>query len=398
MRFPKVLLPVAAILVAGGTLGGVVSSAMSATTTYACTSSTGGSCGPYSTGIFPGGNGTQATIVQDIFQSTLTQTLSANSAQDWSVTSTAPAGNGAVLGYPNAQATYTVCLGSPCQSEAEPLADFGDLTSQYANNAPSGTGFDYEWAYDIWLTAAGPAGGNPWNGDQEIMIWTDNHGQTPAGNDTHTKYTAADGSTYEVWTWAGANTLSAQQTVTFVKDAHSDSGTMDLSGFFSYLVSSGLDHSSTGIGVDQIDFGYEVCSTNGQPATFTVSNYNLVANLGGPTPTPTPTTPTPTPTATTPTPTPTPTATTPTPTPTPTTGVPGSLSAKPLLLEDFAWAAVSGATGYEFQLQEGGVTIADDTVTSTSTGNIQVSPATAYKWRVRVKAGTWSAWTSLTTP
>ena len=54
------------------------------------------------------------------------------------------------------------------------------------------------------------------------------------------------------------------------------SGTMDLLQLFNYAVAHGwLPATST---VDQLSFGIEVCSTNGQDATWTVSNYSLTAN------------------------------------------------------------------------------------------------------------------------
>jgi hypothetical protein len=241
------------------------------------------------------------------------------------------------------------------------LSDFGDFKSSFANNDPAGSGFDYEWAYDIWLAKAGPVGGNPWASPQEVMIWTDNHGQTPAGNNTGNFYTAMDGSRYEVWVNTGSNSLSSNaQTVTFLSQTPVQSGTVDLSGFFEYLVSAGYDASD--IGVDQVDFGYEVCSTNGSPATFSVSNYNLVANAS--------------------------TVTTP----------PVGLSQTAHEYVNFGWTA-NGGTSYEFELETVSGTIVDDTtVTHANVQQVPVVKDTAYQWRVRDTGGQWTQFRAFTSP
>jgi hypothetical protein len=69
---------------------------------------------------------------------------------------------------------------------------------------------------------------------------------------------------------------------------------------------------SSTFGIDQTNYGLEICSTGGVTRTYGISGYNLVVNGAQPTPTPTTTMPNPTPTKTTPT----PTTTSPTPTPT----------------------------------------------------------------------------------
>jgi hypothetical protein len=48
----------------------------------------------------------------------------------------------------------------------------------------------------------------------------------------------------------------------------------NLRSLFSWLQSAGY---TTETGVNQIDFGFELCSTSGQSATFTVTDYSLDA-------------------------------------------------------------------------------------------------------------------------
>ena len=92
------------------------------------------------------------------------QTLWAKSSSDWGVVSDQARGNTAVLTYPDAQNIYTLPSDDP-----DPLRNFGIIQSTFKQSMPS-IG-DFEAAYDLWL--------NNWN--TEVMIWVDNHGQTPAG-------------------------------------------------------------------------------------------------------------------------------------------------------------------------------------------------------------------------
>lgn len=137
------------------------------------TSSNSGSCGPYDyAGISGGGN--QASVIQDVWNPIkgASQKLTAYNPGNWSVSADMPASNTAVVSYPDTQETYTTTSDTP-----NPLSDFSSITSSFAGNGPASRGDDYEAAYDIW------AGTGNNNYAQEIMIWVDNHGQTPAGSD-----------------------------------------------------------------------------------------------------------------------------------------------------------------------------------------------------------------------
>ena len=178
------------------------------------------------------------------------QTVTSYGPGDWSVTSDQKAGNTGVLTYPDVAQVFTLASDTD-----PPISGFSAITSSFteAMNATSGT--DAEAAYDIWLNnGSGPA--------LEIMIWVDNHGQTPAGDDKGS--VVIGGTTYELW--------SADGTVSFVR-SNEQSGTVDILAVLHWLQSNGYASSTADLG--QVDFGWEICSTAGVPETFTVSSYTL---------------------------------------------------------------------------------------------------------------------------
>jgi hypothetical protein len=56
------------------------------------------------------------------------------------------------------------------------------------------------------------------------------------------------------------------------------SGAVDILAMLRNLQSRHLE--SRGAAIGQIDFGFEICSTGGQPETFSVSRYTLTAAAG----------------------------------------------------------------------------------------------------------------------
>ncbi len=168
------------------------------------------------------------------------------------VTSNQPTGNTAVLSYPAIQDNFN----SP------KLSSFTAITSTFEETSPH-VG-DYEVAWDCWF--------NPDNAN-EFMIWTDTYNQVPAGNKVATGVMLG-GRAYDVY-WA-PNGSGGKGTVSFKATTNFTSGTVDLLQIFNYGVAHGwLPANST---VDQLSFGIEVCSTNDQTATWTVSNYGITTN------------------------------------------------------------------------------------------------------------------------
>lgn len=223
------------------------------TTGAACvTSANQGSCGPYTFSNVSANNGS-GNVIQDVWNPVnIKQTLTANSASSWSVSATAT--GTAVQSYPDTQQTMTTS-----SDLANPLTP--DVNSTYAETVPANG--DWESAYDIWLGSTTNSGAQY---NQEIMIWTDNHGQTPAGSDTG-KSAVIDGVTYEIWSEPG------NSTVTLEADTNKTSGSVDVTTAITDLQADG--YVAAGQGYSQIDYGYEICSTNGSPETFAVNGYTL---------------------------------------------------------------------------------------------------------------------------
>jgi hypothetical protein len=225
------------------------------------TSANKGTCGPYTGTAIVGGD--QTNVIQDVWNpiSAAAQTLTAYGPGDWSVNAKMPDGNTAVVSYPDTQELYTTTRDTP-----DPLSNFGTITSSYAESAPPSGNDDYEAAYDIW------AGTGSDNYAQEIMIWVNNHGQRPAGSDVASA--TIDGVGYQIWSQGKAGTVS--NPVSMVRDSNESSGSVNVLGDLKWLESNG--YMPSGSGLNQIDFGFEICSTGGVPQTFTMNQYELTAN------------------------------------------------------------------------------------------------------------------------
>jgi Glycosyl hydrolase family 12 len=179
----------------------------------------------------------------------VTQTLDACSYSDWYVTATMnnESGDGAVKTYPNSQRDFS--------SE---ISSLSSVTSTFAETSPR-TGI-YEDAYDIWIN------GLATSGSTEVMIWTQNNGQTPSGSVQGT--VTFGGRSYTVW--------KSGSYIAFVANSNFTSGTMNLLQFFQWIIGKGWIPSDSTL--SQVCYGAELVSTNGVPATFSFSNYSVSAS------------------------------------------------------------------------------------------------------------------------
>jgi Glycosyl hydrolase family 12 len=180
------------------------------------------------------------------------------SASSWYVESEEPANNTAVLTFPGVQENFGTGNGVA-------ISSFTTMTSTYAFAIPD-IG-DYEMTYDIWVN------GEASNGCTEIMIWVDNHGQTPAGSIVHPGVSVG-GSTFDVWrdTSGSWQVISFETTGSFSKTA---SGSVDLLAIYDYVVAQGWMPSSSTL--YQIGFGPEICSTGAQNETFYINDFTITS-------------------------------------------------------------------------------------------------------------------------
>jgi hypothetical protein len=177
----------------------------------------------------------------------ITQTLSACSASSWFVKANVAEDGGGVKTYPNSHYNF---------ANAPQISSLNSVTSTFGQASPDSGNF--EDAYDIWLNGLAGAGGD------EVMIWTENHGEYPAGSPVTTA--TFDGQAYTVW--KGGN-----GPVSFVRDSNVSSGSVNLLEFFQWLINKGWEPANSRL--EQVDYGVEIASTNGAQETFNFSNFSV---------------------------------------------------------------------------------------------------------------------------
>jgi hypothetical protein len=132
-------------------------------------------------------------------------------------------------------------------------------SARFAATGPRCAGCIYNIAFDIWLGAANDA--NPFS--HELMIWTDNWNQRPAGSLIAT--VAIGGQSYQVWrSGSGDGGI-----LTYLSVTPQLSGTMPLASFFADARARGWTPTTTW----QVDFGVEVVDTNGNPERFDFTDF-----------------------------------------------------------------------------------------------------------------------------
>jgi hypothetical protein len=218
---------------------------------------TGGSCQhPVFTTSDPQGGSTLGAyyIANDMWNASnysVSQTMHACSAANWYVIATMnnDNGDGAVKTFPNAHMDF---------GAAPAIGTFHSVSSSFTQ--PTNPGGIYEYAYDIWINGIASSGST------EVMIWTDNHGQRPAGSVVATATIGGQG--FQVW--KNGNYIA------FAADQNVDSGTVNLLRFFDFVIGKGWLASSATL--NQVDYGIELVSTSGVPETFSVTNFSVTTS------------------------------------------------------------------------------------------------------------------------
>jgi Glycosyl hydrolase family 12 len=177
----------------------------------------------------------------------ISQTLSACSSSDWYVDANVADDDGGVKTYPNSAYNFA----APPE-----ISSLSTVTSTFGSTLPASGEFDD--AYDIWLNGTAGTGGD------EVMIWTANQGQTPAGSQVAT--VTFDGQAYAVWQEAGGP-------ITFVSDTNVTGGDLNLLQFVQWLISQGYE--PAGSTLNQVAYGAQIVSTNATPETFGFSNFSV---------------------------------------------------------------------------------------------------------------------------
>ena len=181
-----------------------------------------------------------------------TYVIHAHSKSKWSVTANQNGGGGcggcAVEAYESAQWNYHKVRYSSIKY----------LTSTFSETMPTGSlkknGFDAEAAYDMFIKGSDT---------DEVMVWVDNQGQTPAGS----RYGVADihGQKFAVYV--------AGKTKSFVRRKNETKGTVYYFAILTWLHRHHMLASSDTL--SQFNFGWEICDTNGKTRTFAVHKLTL---------------------------------------------------------------------------------------------------------------------------
>ena len=185
------------------------------------------------------------------------QEVWANSSGDWGVVSTMAKGNTAVLVYPAVQQQFGA-------NQPALLGNASELVSTFNEAMPTTAGTIGEAAYDIWL--------NDWN--TEVMIWVDNQHQTfyqpLLGTATF------GGQQFRIYMDHGVSHGYPSGPFFFVLQHNETHGTIDILAVFHWLERAGYLSAAKDT-LTAVDFGWEICSTNGVPENFNISHYTLTA-------------------------------------------------------------------------------------------------------------------------
>jgi hypothetical protein len=161
---------------------------------------------------------------------------------------------GAVRAYPNVHKDYN----------DEPLSNVH--SARFAHNTTKVDGMVWNVAFDVWIND---------NFDNELMIWTENHNQRPAGAVVAPTVTIG-GQDYELWR-LGSGTGTGG-IFTYLSKTTQTYGTMPLHLFFADLQQRGWLEPRAGGGLDttwQVDYGVEVVDTNGVDHRWNFNDFEI---------------------------------------------------------------------------------------------------------------------------
>lgn len=182
------------------------------------------------------------------------QTICADGAGHWQATSKQAAGNTAVETYPDTGELFGAAAGQP----ADPISAYQHLSNTFTEQLPTDTaGLSAEAADDVWF--------NNWG--IEMMIWVDNHGRSLAGA-TRIGRATISGQKFSVWKYSDGEFV-------FDLNHNETSGQTNVLGSATWLIQhQDVPANAT---LTEVEFGFEVASTDGHAEKFTVSRYSVDA-------------------------------------------------------------------------------------------------------------------------
>lgn len=252
-----VIVAIPAILFADGAGAGA------ATTRWSCVASDTGAQNPgpqcpkargYSYRGITNSNGFNTYVINDMWNPPgrgHPQTIYVDNPGHLEVVSDQPKSNVAVLSYPDVQQVFTRTNDSPA-----PLSGFRTIFSDFRESLPGG---DNEAAYDIWLGTSRTS-----DYSKEVMIWVDSRRTSPPPGRI-VGSPVFYGVKFTVWDDGNTDYM--------LRDRNETSGRIHILVMLQWLERHG--EMSRNSGLNQVDFGWEICSTGSRPETFTMSAYTL---------------------------------------------------------------------------------------------------------------------------
>lgn len=214
-------------------------------------------CGPYKSSKITLSNGYNTWVNNNGWAcktySCGPQKLTTYDPSNWSVVSNQAARNTAVLSYPS------VDLFPQNNGVSPALSSFWMIRSYYSESMPHNSGTIAQAAYDIWLDHT--------TGPGEVMIWVDNVNRGTGGSKVLTHHTFSKVS----WTLMQYGGPGGE--LIWSRDTNAGTGTIHIRDMLGWLVANHYESTTTAI--NQLDFGWEICSTGGAPETFAVHDYTL---------------------------------------------------------------------------------------------------------------------------
>ena len=187
------------------------------------------------------------------------QTLYANSPTDWRVVANGPAGNTEVVAFPNTGVDMTGAVDS-----------YSKTISSFSETMPHNSQTSAWSMYDLWF--------NNWA--DEVMIQYDFSGNGSCDSVATAQFGGTNGVPVQTWhlcdfSGGGSTTLDWKLGASDPATSES-SGSIDILAMIKWLETHGyLPTASTWTAASQ---GWEICSTGGQPETFSESSYSLTTS------------------------------------------------------------------------------------------------------------------------
>lgn len=218
------------------------------------TSAAKGGCGPYLYPAITHSDGQNTFVGQDVWNPIpgFSQTLHATGPGNWYVTANMPAGNTAVVSFPNTGQQYYY---------TNTLAGFSSIYSSFTENMNPASGTSAWAAYDIWL--------NNWG--NEVMIQHDFARNGPCPAVATATFGGSGGVPVQHWNLCKYGT----ELIWKLTGGNEQSGRVDILAMLTWLVNHG--YLRQGSGLTDISYGFEICSTGGKPERFAVSKFSISA-------------------------------------------------------------------------------------------------------------------------